>query len=42
MAELDAELARTVTGSPILTVPGIGTVPDARILGEMAQAIVTG
>ena len=34
MAELDAELARMVEGSPVLTVPGVGTVCAAVILGE--------
>ena len=34
MAELDAELARMVEGSPITTIPGIGTVCAAVILGE--------
>lgn len=34
MAELDAELARMVEGSPITTTPGVGTVCAAVILGE--------
>ena len=34
MAELDAELARMVEGSPVLTIPGVGTVCAAVILGE--------
>lgn len=34
MAELDAELARMVEGSPITTIPGVGTVCGAVILGE--------
>lgn len=37
MAELDAELARMVEGSPVLTVPGIGTVLGAGILGEVGD-----
>ena len=34
MAELDAELARMVEGSPVLPIPGVGTVCAAVILGE--------
>lgn len=37
IAELDAELARMVGGSPILTVPGVGTVLGAGILGEVGD-----
>lgn len=37
MAELDAELGRMVEGSPVLTVPGIGTVLGAGILGELGD-----
>ena len=37
MAELDAELARMVGDSPILTVPGIGLVCGAGILGELGD-----
>ena len=37
MAELDGELARMVDGSPILTIPGIGTVCAAGILGEIGD-----
>ena len=37
MAELDAELARMVEGSPVLTVPGVGTVLGAGILGEVGD-----
>ena len=37
MAELDAELGRMVAGSPILTIPGIGTVLGAGILGEIGD-----
>ena len=37
MAELDAEMARMVEGSPVLTVPGIGTVLGAGILGEVGD-----
>ena len=37
MAELDAELERLVAGSPITTVPGIGTVCAAGILGEIGD-----
>jgi transposase len=37
MAELDRELARMVDGSPILTIPGIGTVCAAGILGEIGD-----
>lgn len=37
MAELEAELARMVEGSPVLTVPGIGTVLGAGILGELGD-----
>ena len=38
MAELDAELARMVEGSPVLTIPGVGTVLGAGILGEVGDA----
>lgn len=37
MAELDAELARMVDGSPITTIPGIGAVCAAGTLGEMGD-----
>ena len=37
MAELDAELERLLEGSPITTVPGIGTVCGAGILGEIGD-----
>lgn len=37
MAELDAELARMVESSPILTIPGVGTVLGAGILGEVGD-----
>ena len=37
MAELDAELERLLEGSPITTVPGIGTVCAAGILGEIGD-----
>ncbi|ERL09927.1 transposase, IS116/IS110/IS902 family [Olsenella profusa F0195] len=37
MAELDAELARMVGGSPITTIPGIGAVCAAGILGEIGD-----
>ena len=37
MAELDAELARMVGGSPVLTIPGVGTVLGAGILGEVGD-----
>ena len=35
MKELDAELERLIAGSPITTIPGIGTVCGAGILGEI-------
>lgn len=37
MAELDAELEKLVSGSPITTIPGIGTVCAAGILGELGD-----
>lgn len=37
MAELDGELARMVAGSPITTIPGIGAVCAAGILGEIGD-----
>ena len=37
MAELDAELGRLLDGSPITTIPGIGTVCGAGILGEIGD-----
>lgn len=38
MAELDAELERLIAGSHITTIPGIGTVCGAGILGELGDA----
>ena len=37
MAALDAELARMVEGSPVITIPGIGVVCAAGILGEIGD-----
>ena len=37
MAELDAELGRLVGDSPVATIPGIGTVCAAGILGEVGD-----
>ena len=37
MEELDSELERLVGGSPITTVPGVGTVCAAGILGEIGD-----
>ena len=37
MADLDRELGRLVAGSPITTIPGIGTVCAAGILGEIGD-----
>ena len=37
MAELDAELERMLEGSPITTIPGIGAVCGAGILGELGD-----
>ena len=37
MAEIDAELERLLEGSPITTIPGIGTVCGAGILGEIGD-----
>ena len=37
MAELDGELGRLVAGSPITTIPGIGTACAAGILGEIGD-----
>ena len=37
MAELDAELEKIIAGSPITTIPGIGTVCGAGILGEIGD-----
>ena len=37
MAELDAELERMLEGSPITTIPGIGTVCGAIVLGEIGD-----
>ena len=38
MKELDAELEKLIGGSPITTIPGVGTVCGAGILGEIGDA----